>query len=85
MTTNTIKHRMLKDAKRIAEREYSDRVEKVKNLAPLEIQEYIIPACVLENDDINDILREHPEYDRGEFLKMIKQHRQNNKQARNVV
>ena len=80
MTTSTIKHRMLVHAKIIANTEFKDKVEKVRNLSTLEFGEYITPASVVRNDYINSVLREHPEYDETTFRGMIKTYQHQNKQ-----
>lgn len=70
MATNTIKHRMLVDAKRIANTEFKDTKEiKVEN--DILITKYT-NASMNREIEIDFILEEHPEYDEDKFRKMIK-------------
>jgi hypothetical protein len=66
MPTNNIKHLMLKEAKRIATKEYIDR--KVKVLGEVAI----IDASMIREEEIHIVLENHPEYDEDIFRGMIR-------------
>ncbi len=77
MTTNTIKHRMLKDAKKIANKKYVDTEEmEMRNGLVIKIH---INALMNKTRDIDKILEEHPEYNEDVFLEMIRVYEKENK------
>lgn len=78
MATNSVKHTMLQLAKKIANTEYKDRVEMVKNPDTLKYEKYITPATAVRNEVINYILKDHPEFDGTEFRSMIKEFKTRN-------
>ncbi len=70
MKPNT-RQSMLSLAKRIANTEYKDRIEKIRSGSTL--SEYIIPRKIVREDEIRGTLKFHPEFDESEFRKMIKE------------
>lgn len=75
MTTNNTKHRMLVEAKKIANKKFSDYM--VRN--PLGNVERIIPASDMRDGAIRKIILDHPEFDEDKFKQMIKTFLQGNK------
>jgi hypothetical protein len=70
---------MLKEAKRIANIEFKDRVEKAKNLGTLEYEEYIVPASAIKTAYINAILDAY-DFDEDKFKEMIRTFELRNKE-----
>lgn len=72
MPTNSVKHEMLKLAKRIANTEYKDTIEE--DIMPDgNLFKFKMPAKTHQDADINEILWNHPEFDAGRFRNMIKE------------
>ena len=78
MPTNNVKHRMLVEAKRIANTEFKDFYYKdhygvVKFISPIDQKKRLV----------NRILNEYPEFDSNDFRRMIKEIEVRNKE-RNI-
>jgi len=80
MPTNSVKHTMLKEAKKIATHDFEDFYLR-GNLGNVV---RIISASEMKDGAIRGILLDHPEFDSGEFRRMIKEIevRENNKDDR---
>lgn len=77
MPTNNIKHRMLIDAKRIANTEF-----KGYFLTTEDGNQLWISPKIVRDARIYTVLEEHPEYDPNEFREMIKKAGQINKERK---
>ena len=71
MPTNSIKHNMLIEAKRVANTSFEEKKVINRGLDGSILGYSIIPASMVRNDEINIIIKEHPEFDAGEFRRMI--------------
>lgn len=74
MTINSVKHKMLELAKKIANKVYEDKI-----IFDLDGAEVVISSNEQFNNAVNFILGEHPEFNSGEFRRMIKEIQVRNK------
>lgn len=72
MPTNSTKHRMLKEAKRIANIKYESKRKVIRDSQGTIMGEEFYPASYFMNIDIEELLEDHPEYDEDIFRGMIR-------------
>lgn len=75
MPTNNIKHRMIVEARKIASKEYKGFTQYIEETGIDEI----ISDDEQRNRDVQLILNNHPEFDSGEFRRMIREFQVRNK------
>lgn len=80
MTTNGIKHNMLREAKRIVNL-YNRNMELTENIEDLEILTLETGVRI----EINRVLSKHPEFDAKVFRGMIKEIQTRNKKNESAV
>lgn len=81
MPTNTIKHRMISAAKKIANTEFESKRITTRGLDGSINGETWYPSTYFREEAIKFVLDNHPEYDSGEFRRMIKEFEVRNKQS----
>jgi hypothetical protein len=72
MPTNSIKHRMLKEAKRIANKEYRTITKEIQLKNDGDTIRTVISPEIQREWNIDEILDNHPDYDEDIFRGMIR-------------